>query len=70
MFKFVAVSALALSLAACGSKEEVAPVEEAPSVEVVEETAAAESVPAEGLSAGAVPVEADAAADAGAVVVE
>ena len=71
MFKFVAVSLVALSLAACGSKEEevVAPAAEAaPAVEA----APAAEVPAEGVSATAVavPAEPNAAADAGAVAAQ
>lgn len=54
MFKFVAVSLVALSLAACGAKEEeVAPAAEAaPAVEAAPAADAA-VVPAEGVSATA-----------------
>lgn len=58
MLKFVAVSLLALGLAACGSKEEVAaeaaPAAEAtPAVEAAPAVDAAAEVPAEGVSATA-----------------
>lgn len=60
MFKFVAVSLLALALTACAGKEEEVAVEAVPAAEetpVVEAAPAAEAsaeVPAEGVSATAV----------------
>lgn len=64
MFKFVAVSALALALAACGGKEEEVAAEAAPAVEAAPElTAEPTAVPAEGVSAAAAPVEVTPAAE-------
>lgn len=66
MFKFVAVSMLALGLAACGSNADDAGAVAAPEGQALETpaveanptvTAEPTSVPAEGVSAAAVPVE-------------
>ena len=58
MYKFVAVALVALSLAACGSKEETAVepvVEPTPAPEVETPAVEAETVPAEGVTATADP---------------